>query len=58
MSTKDGFYRLTSERASGKTVAQCIKGEWYCLNEAGPVSLEEFTRRGWTIHSRIRGMRV
>lgn len=38
---KNGFYFLKSERSLYRTVVQHLEGRWYCLNEEGPVTLEE-----------------
>ena len=55
---KNGYYRFTSERARSKSIAQFLHGEWYCLNEVGPVTMEELNRRGWTLDSRVKGMKI
>lgn len=49
----DGFYWFTSERSSSKAIGQLVDGKWYLINEVGPVSLEEITRRGWDLDERI-----
>lgn len=55
---KNGFYRLTSDRASYKSIAQYIDGEWYCINEIGPVTLAELNRRGWNLDTRVKKMKT
>lgn len=49
----DGFYWFTSERSSGPTICQYMKGGWYPLNETGPLTLEELKQRGWDLGDRI-----
>ena len=41
------FHWFHSERASSPSIAQYSDGEWYVLNEAGPLAIEELNRRGW-----------
>lgn len=51
---ENGYYWFTSERASSRSVGQFIDGEWYLINEVGPVSIEEINRRGWNVGKRIK----
>lgn len=55
---KNGYYRFTSERASYKSIAQHIDGEWFCIGEVEPISLEELNRRGWDLDKRVKGMKI
>ena len=55
---KNGYYFFTSERASNKAIAQHINGEWFCVNEVGPVTLEELNRRGWDLEKRVKGQKL
>lgn len=52
---KNGYYWFGSERSSTRAVAQHINGEWFVINEVGPITLEELRRRGWELGKRIRG---
>lgn len=45
----DGFFWFKSERASWPSVCQRVKGQWYAVNEVGPITLEELNRRGWQL---------
>lgn len=54
---KDGYYRFTSERSAQKSIGQLIDGQWYLVNEVGPVSMDEINRRGWTLGRRVKGMK-
>lgn len=38
---------LVAERAWHPSLAEWIRGQWFCVNETGPVSPEEMWRRGW-----------
>ena len=51
---KDGFYWLTSERTSSPSLVQHIEGKWYCVNEEGPVTMDELNQRGWDLGKRIK----
>lgn len=55
---KDGYYRLTSERASSKSIAQHIRNEWFLIGEVEAVTTKELNRRGWTVDSRVNGMSI
>ena len=44
---KHQHHFLHAERASYPSIAEWIKGNWWCVNEVGPVSPEEMYRRGW-----------
>ncbi|QIG69758.1 hypothetical protein EVB81_189 [Rhizobium phage RHph_I46] len=55
---KNGFYFFTSERASNKAIAQYINGEWFSINEVGPITLEELNRRGWDLEKRVKGQKL
>ncbi|QIG76918.1 hypothetical protein EVC30_089 [Rhizobium phage RHph_Y1_11] len=52
---KNGYYFFGSERSSSRAICQHINGEWFCVNEVGPVPLEELNRRGWTLEKRVKG---
>lgn len=41
------FHFLYSERAIGWLIAEWNSGAWYAFNEAGPISVEEMSRRGY-----------
>ena len=38
---------LHSERASFPSVAEWLRGAWYCTGERGPVAPEKMYDRGW-----------
>lgn len=56
MTFKNGYYRFTSERASYKSIAQYINGDWYLIGEENPVTLEEINRRGWEVEGMVENM--
>lgn len=58
MTIKNGYYRFTSERASYKSIAQHINGEWFLIGEVAPVTLEELNRRGWDLDSKVGKMKI
>lgn len=45
----EGFYWAVCERSSARGVVQLYRGKIYCINEAGPIALEELERRGWKL---------
>lgn len=49
----DGYYWFKADRATGRSIAQRISAQWFCVNEVGPVTLEELMRRGWHIDERV-----
>lgn len=49
----DGYYWFKAERATGRSIAQRVNGEWFTVNEPGPISLSELARRGWHIDERV-----
>ncbi len=51
---KNGYYWLTSERASKRSVCQYINDEWFLINEVGPVTLDEIIQRGWVLGKYIK----
>ena len=55
---KNGYYRLTSERASYKSIAQFIDGLWYVIGEEGSLTLEDLNRRGWDLDTRVKEMKI
>lgn len=50
----DGYYWFKAERATGRSIAQRVNGQWFTVNEAGPITLEELMKRGWHIDERVR----
>ncbi len=51
--TKDGYYWFKSERATDRSIAQRVNGEWFTVNEQGPITLEELIHRGWHIDEAV-----
>lgn len=52
------YYRLSSERALEKSIAQYLNNKWYLIGEAHPVSLNEINRRGWELDSIVEDMEI
>lgn len=55
---KDGYYRFKCERSITKSIAQHIKGRWFLIGEADPVSLDEINRRGWELDGIVENMEI
>lgn len=51
----DGWYWFTCGRGEGiRSIAQLVNGQWFCVNEVGPVPLAELNRRGWDLGPRVK----
>jgi hypothetical protein len=55
---KNGYYRFTSERASYKSIAQNIDGNWFLIGEVEPVTMHELNQRGWVLDSKVGKMKI
>lgn len=51
---RDGYYWFKCERASHRTIAQLVKGEWYTTNDVGPIKLEVLNARGWELDEKVK----
>lgn len=50
----DGWYWFREDRFGSFSACQYLEGRgWFPAGEVGPVSLEELSRRGWDLHSRV-----
>lgn len=55
---REGFYWFKCVRIPWRAVCQLWNGEWYTINEAGPITEEELNRRGWEVDEYIGPARI
>ncbi len=52
-SLENGFYWFIGHRSSYMVICQLMDNQWYTFNEIGPISMEEISRRGWILFSKV-----